>query len=64
MTAPFQHVRRYLCNLSELRMGSRTADSETGNHIDWSTWNAIRPDETEKESPIEPLMDLLSGTNP
>jgi hypothetical protein len=45
-------------------MGSRTADSETGNHIDWRTWNAIRPDETEKESPIEPLMDLLSGTNP
>jgi len=56
-----QHIRRNLCDLSELRDGRRLSDVDRTDNLDWTTWNSIRPDSTEKDGSIEPLMELLSG---
>jgi len=62
MSAPLRHVRRYLCDLSELRNGTGTVAGDAKDHLDLITWRAIRPDTAAKDGPVEPLLHLLAGT--
>jgi hypothetical protein len=63
MSHTTRHVRKYLCDLAELRNGMEAVAVEGGNPPDWTTWRGLRPDTAENNGSMESLLNLLTRTS-